>query len=230
MEELLIRFSDIIFDEIISTDSSYGVIWKGIYNSNPVAIKMVMIKKGIYYDFDSCKEKHGKYTRKYFEVDETKPFLHTHFLDHRPVSLHAFDNEVYTLNTFSKLNLAPKLYGYCIDNTHNNIHYGFIVMELLDGSVKDIIIHRSLSKPEKKIIIELINLMHHKYKCVHRDLKPSNIGIFLDANKQIIRCVLIDLQSALFKKEMENRSEFDELVGIDWELYKERYKMNIRNR
>ena len=29
---------------------------------------------------------------------------------------------------------------------------------------------------------------------------------------------------------MENRNEFDELVEIDWELYKERYKMNIRNR
>ena len=238
MDKFVINFSDINFDEIISIDSSFGIIWKGTYKNTQVAIKMVMLRKGNYYVFDKTDHDYKKHhkNKSYFEQDSSKPFLHTYFLDHKPVHFDTLENEVYSLNKFANLNLAPKLYGYCINNQPNNIFYGFIVMELLDGSVKDIIMERALTRPEKNIIYELIDIMHIKHKCVHRDLKPSNIGMFLDNNKQIIRCVLIDLQSAVFKKHLElkryqNRDkEFEELIEHDWFLYNSRYKANKKNR
>lgn len=232
-----INWSDIEFTDILSRASAYAIVWNGVYKGKKVAIKMVQLKTGIYWDKEnsicakgeSGKKISNKY-KKIFKSDDGIPFAHFEFMDHRPVSINRFENEAESLYKYgNKYKIAPKYYGQTIKEMDNGIHYGFLVMELMDCSMKDIIVKRDFTENEEKIIKKLINKMHRKYECVHRDLKPSNICGLLDSNGEVYKVKLIDFQSMASIGKI-GKSEFNSCVKNDWENYNYRKGVNIESR
>ena len=181
----------------------------------------------------------------YFEKNDHDPYRHKEFKHRRAISRYAFLNEVTELTHLGLLNLAPKVYGYYfsygaptfptisqilptsnqyIPESKSNltcvspIHYGFIVMEKVDGSVKDILRKRALDKSEEKIISEIINQIHQCYGSVHGDLQPSNIGIYLNKKGKIHKACFFDCQK-IKHKEKYTPEEFNKLIKKDWKMY-----------
>lgn len=101
------------------------------------------------------------------------------------MTLMAFKTEIDNLMFLAKEGFAPKLYGHIEKDG-----YGFIIMEKLDCSVKDILLKRLLSYNEKEIVKKMIEKLHTI--AVHSDLKPSNIGVKLDKNGKIERACVFD--------------------------------------
>ena len=110
-----------------------------------------------------------------------------------------FFKELDELINLGKLGIAPEVYSYGIHQS-SDIHYGFIVMEKVDCSLKDIYLVRELHHSESKIIDDLIHELHEKYEIIHGDLKPSNIGVFLDKNGKVISGCFFDCQKIKHKK------------------------------
>lgn len=230
-----IDFKKINFNEILSDDTIYSLIWKGSYNNNRCAIKMLMLRSGIYYDKDSNKYYDGNKnteidTRtgdKYFE-DSDVPFVHSQFKTHKAMHVAEFNNEINQLSYLSNYNMSPKFYGYCIINKHG-IDYGFIVMERMDCSVKQILLKRSLTNEEEYIIKKTIDSLHNDYQMVHGDLKPSNIGVYLNQYGLIEKCAFFDCQKVKNGKNY-NKHDFKKLVNKDWNKYHMHLEKNIKDR
>lgn len=110
------------------------------------------------------------------------------------MSLEAFFKEVDDQIRLRQLGLAPKVYGYGLNREHE-IHYGFIVMEKIDCSLKDVCLKRKqtplLSCHEKRVITQLIDDLH-QHEMIHGDLKPSNIGVTFGSNDQIKSACFFD--------------------------------------
>ena len=198
--------SDLIFDSILSSRSAYGLIWLGRYHQHSCVIKMVMLTSGIHYD-----KKHQTYQSQpprpssshsqtlsqsqlyqYFLHNDQKPFLHCEFKHRRAMTIKEFLTEVSSLAFLSRHNLGPKVYGYGLNRSHP-IHYGFIVMERVDCTLKDLLALRKLKEMEIKLILSTLEQFHQQYHLIHGDLKPTNIGLFLSPNGQLIqRVVFLD--------------------------------------
>ena len=162
---------NIKFTKIIHKTSGYGVIFSGIYkNTHKCAIKMVILTTGIHYDKDN-KNYIGNVN--ILNRNDKVPFYNKLFLCKRAVSEKNFKKELHNQILLNKF--CPKVYDYGKIN-HNNIHYGFIVMDLLDLNLREyIIINKYLKKKEYNNLKELIDKFHEKY--YHDDLKPANIGV-----------------------------------------------------
>ena len=71
------------------------------------------------------------------------------------------------------------------------MHYGFIVLEKMSLSVKDILLKRDLASTELEYIKSKIAKLHSQ-GIIHGDLKPSNIGANLDGSGQIKLIRILD--------------------------------------
>jgi len=200
-------------DEIISNDTVYSIVWGGKYENKKCVLKMIVI--------DS-----GKTKKKYFEKNGEKPFLHKEFKDKKSLTPREFKHEVEAYLKFSKLGIGPEIYDYGIHKDYE-VHYGIIVMERLDCSIKQLLIKRELTRHEHDIVDKLIDKLHHKYDMVHGDMKPSNIGVYLNDKGEIKECYFFDCQKVKYKKNYDSDS-FKRLIYHDDVVYRDHY-INNRN-
>lgn len=206
---------NIQFKKILSNETTYGLIWEGSYNQNPCIIKMVLLSSGKCYN-----EKN----KKYFEQNDKPPFLHKEFKSLKPMDVKKFEYEVKQIKHLSKFNLAPKIYSTSVCDDNSDIHYGFIVMEKMDNSLKQVLLKRSLGSKEKYIIEKIINTLHHK-GIVHGDMKPSNIGVDVDSKGYIRRAVFFDCAKVKHKKNY-NSNLFEKWTKRDWDVFKKHCDKN----
>lgn len=184
----------ITFDEIISDNTHYGIIWSGTYDQKSCVIKMVILDTGVHYNKrdDRYYDGNKKISKtKYFNEDDKKPYLHTYYRKRKAMMLSKFKHEVSMIDKMSKLKLAPQLFHHSINRDSYRTHYGFIVMERMTQTIKNILLKRNLKSFELTYIESKIDSMHKKH-IKHGDLKPSNIGVHLDDSGYIIKIRMID--------------------------------------
>ena len=174
------NFDNIKFIKILSKSSQYGIIWLGTYINTPCIIKMIRIESSV------------KPNSSIFKKNDNIPYLHKEFKNRKQMTHEKFNYEVSQLKLLSELKLAPALFDSWICEKLFSIKYGFIIMEKMDCSVKDILLKRNLKKEEQYLIDDLIDTAHHKFKIFHGDMKPSNIGVYLDSRGYIKKCVFLD--------------------------------------
>ena len=207
----------ILFNTILNDTGIYGIIWDGMIDDKPCAIKMVSLTSG-----EKFKENPIKYKN-----NMVKPFLHDAFLNHKSMTKDAFLYEANQLLNLSKIGLAPNVNGFWICDSLHNIHYGFIVMDKMDSSLKSIISKRSLSEKETNIVETLINETHTK-GIIHGDLKPSNIGVLLNPDQEIIKCLMLDTQKIKYRDSLST-DKFKSLINRDWHNYRKHFIQNTQN-
>lgn len=219
------RKLDLKFIDVLSRKSAYGIIWNGLLNNTKrCAIKVVAIKTGYHFDKDSQSHKDGNnqviHDLSVFDQIGPIPYIHHDYKHRRAMSKLDFINEAKKMITMSKLNLAPKVYGYGICKKYD-IHYGIIVMELLDGCVKDILLKRDLRSSEMKTIKKTVSKMHEKYMISHGDMKPSNLGIYTNSSGKIKECLILDCHKVQFHKNYNS-----ELALRDWDVFHKHVILN----
>lgn len=199
--------SQITFGELLDNTGVYGVVWNATLNNNPVAVKIISLTSNI--SSHSSEDEFGS------------PQLSPEFFkNHKKMTLEAFLREANHLLNLSNLNLSPLVRGYWIYNNQ----YGFIVMNKMNSSLKNILIKRNLNMNESYIIKSFINRMHNK-GIIHGDLKPSNIGVSLNSKGKIVGCKVFDAQKV---RQIEDTSteEFKRFVNRDREMYHRHYEQN----
>ena len=222
---------NVTFDKIISNDTVYSLVWSGSYEEKSVVIKVVILTSGVHYDINKNVYKNGYKTiskdeaLKHFKYNKYIYDRHE-FKNKKAMTHEAFMHEVYAIKKLAKYKLAPTVHKYEICK-NSNIHYGFLVMDRADCSLKDIILKRNLHRSEKKIVKNMIHKMHNNYDIVHGDLKPSNIGVYLSCNK-IKSCVVFDCQKIKYKKDY--KYEFKSRIDRDLANYKKHVKKNKKDR
>ena len=230
--------NDITFNRVISDQSVYGIIWSGRYKKESCVIKMVSLTSGVHYDLEKKVYRDGQ-DNKLRDVpliymnhrSETLrvPFLHHLFRERASMTRENFFDECQKMTKMSDLGLAPKVYGYGVCDQLYPIHYGFLIMERMDSSVKDVILKRDLTKDDLKVIFKVIDRMHNKCGIVHGDMKPSNIGVNLDREGRIIKCLLFDCQKVKFKTNL-TESKFAKRVKRDHSTFHSHVASNTQQR
>jgi hypothetical protein len=214
-------FDRIQFGEILSHDTAYGIIWNGTFDQKTVVIKMIMLTSGIHYDKDKDRYFDGKGrhlstedAEVHMSHDDPKPWYHTLFKRRRSMTPDAFLTEVDNMLYLNRYQLSPQVFCYGIfDQTRNHLHYGFIVMEKLDCTIKNIFLRRGLTEVEMALVKEAINQLHCSANVVHLDMKPSNIGCNLKDNL-ITQVKFIDLQKMKYQHKSDP-TEFTKLIERD---------------
>lgn len=184
------------FDRILNQSGVYGTIWAGRYQNRDCGIKVVQLT--------------GSGSRRY-QRDLKLKGIDWNSDSHKSMDPEAFIQEAENLQRLAELKLAPAVYEVSVQSEKKQ-WYGIIVMERLDGSIKDILIQRSLYTAEAKIATRLIKKLHRDHNIIHGDLKPSNVGIILDANDRIVKCLFLDCQKVRFdlrSDELARRKERD---------------------
>ena len=204
------------FKKILSTTSHYGIIWKGIYKDKDCVVKMVILTSGLHYEKNS-KDK----GEKFFDHDNESPFLHSLFRERKAMIREKFDHEVRMIRKLNRVNLSPNLFHSFIIDTYE-AHYGFIIMEELETTVKAILLQRDLTSKEDEKIERLIGKLHER-GLYHGDLKPSNIGVNLNKRGQIEYLKLLDCAKV---NEIQSR---DDIKG-DLETFHKHVRKNIQER
>lgn len=221
----------LVFLDVISRRTAYGLIWVGKLKETPCVVKMIMLTTGYHYD-KTAQEYRAPNGNKideneanqYFGHNDHKPFYHIDFRHRRSMTPDAFFKEVDELMNLGRLGIAPKVYA-CGLNHAFNIHYGFVVMEKVDCSLKDIYLHRDLHHDEHKIIKSLINDLHEKHGIIHGDLKPSNIGVYIGSNSRIVRACFFDCQKIKHRKDC-TPEQFTKLAEREAENYRKHIILN----
>jgi len=222
----------LVFHDVLSRRTAYGLIWTGLYqNTYKCVIKMIMLTSGIHYDKNQKKYRSSdeksiseKEIEPYFNHNDKKPFYHKDFRHRRSMTQKDFLREVDNYVSLGRVGLAPIVYGYGINESHE-IHYGFIFMERVDCSLKDIFLHRDLHHSETKLITNLIDELHHKHGIIHGDLKPSNIGVYLNDKSIIQKACFFDCQKLRSKTEM-NTNDFNRSATREADNFKRHITKN----
>lgn len=211
--------------------SRHGLIFVAKFNNKKRIVKMMILtskkhpnKNKYYYGKRHLKNLKDK---NYF-ANSSNPFKHMHKyklhnFKFKPVPFDEFIKEAYELDYFDSIDIGPKYDGYDILN--KKVRYGFLVMDKVDTSVKNILLKRDLSKKETNKIYKFINKMHYKYNITHGDLKPSNIGVFLDKHGKIDKCVTYDCKKARHYNKMRSKYSKMELRHYDRHV-----KKNLKER
>lgn len=228
-------FNKLRFNNLLSKDTVYSLIWEGYYGNKICAIKMVILKSGLYYDvvnkkyIDGNKNREVDYAtvKRYFH-DEDIPFVHSNFKERKAMSIESFNHEIKQLTHLAKIGLGPQLYGHCIIN-RQGIQYGFIIMDRVDCSVKQIILNRNLTYDEENIIKRTISKLHNEHAVIHGDLKPSNIGTYLNKHGYINKCVFLDCQKVKLCDKYDSQS-LQKMIESDLKKYETHIKKNIDER
>jgi RIO-like serine/threonine protein kinase len=186
---------------------------------------MIMLTTGIHFDKTTQEYRRpdgvkmtNSAAERFFNHNDEKPFLHTDFRHRRSMTPEAFSKEIDELVGLGTLGIAPKVYGYGVNRFHQ-IHYGFIVMERVDCSLKDIYLKRGLHHEEDLILQQLIDCLHNKHGLIHGDLKPSNIGVYLDTNGRIINACFFDCQK-IKHKDGYTQEQFMKMAAHEAKNYK----------
>lgn len=186
------------FKRILSDTTHYGIIWSGKWEKRTdCVIKVVLLNSGVHYDRESEEYISGSDKRparngvRKFSKDGEIPYLHTDYARKKAMSVEKFRKEVYMLKEVNALKLAPKLFHHWMDQTSYKAHYGFIVMERMTCTVKDILLERDLSKSEMRRIKSKIAKLHDN-GIKHGDMKPSNVGVHLTSSGSIRHIRIID--------------------------------------
>jgi len=195
------------FGRIISNDTVYGVVWSGIFENVRCVIKIVKL----------IDEKNNF---KYYEVNNMEE-INKEFNNKKSMNILKFNNEVNASKRLSDLKLAPKFY---LAGMIKNSEYGFIINKRLNCSIKDILLKRSLNSFEKEKVKNLIDKLHTS-GISHGDMKPSNIGIYLDSNNQILKCLFFDLCKIKYNSD-HSTSDFSNFIERDLKTYKDHYDRN----
>lgn len=221
---------DIYIDGIISDTSTYGIIWKALYQGKNCALKIVILDTGIHKRKDKNYYNNNKRLNKstavkYF-TGGTIPFEHKRYKNMKTLKYNKFLNEVDKFQILSNLNLSPQIYSSGIIKNYD-IHYGYILMEKADCTLKDIIHKRDIKNYEFKIINENINKLH-SLRYIHGDFKPSNIGVYLNTNQEIYKCQLLDCAKVKHYQNINNK-KFNYYVFKEWKRYYHHVDKNIKS-
>lgn len=209
--------NNVVFKSILTNKTQYGLIWTGNYNGEDCVIKMIMLATGVTDN------------RKYFRKDDSKPFYHTAFTDKKSMTINNFMHEVKAAQYLGQLGLAPTFYTYHISDDLYPIHYGFIVTQRVDCSIKDILLKRNLTNNELRMIDDFRSKMHNKYGIIHADFKPSNTGVFLDEKGQIKKIYVFDCQKIKYIKQLSS-SDAKYYIKKDIAHFKMHTDKNIKER
>lgn len=222
------KSNQFILQDLISSESVYSLVWSVQYQGHICALKTVILDSG-------CHRLKNKYylgsksislaqAEKYFEKLDV-PWNNRLYLDKKGLSEHKFQQEVENLKKLANLNLVPKIYDFGIYK-NGNVHFGYIIMDKLDTTVKKILLNRNLTATEDKKISKLITKLHSN-SYLHHDLKPSNIGVYLE-NDEIKSCLFLDCQKVEFLP--ENDHDLNSGIQIDLTHYQKHVKKNIKER
>jgi serine/threonine protein kinase len=196
-------------NKIISNNSVYGVVWSGKYRQKNCVLKLVVLSS-------------GRTDAKYFRENDKPPFLHSEFTDKKTMSVENFMYEAQAYSTLADLGLAPTVYNVKVIRKYP-IHYGQIISERLDCSVKDILLTRRLKSFEKRKIKCIIRKLHES-GIAHGDMKPSNIGVYLE-DGFIDKCYFFDCQKVRYSHHYD-KEIFAVFIQRDLANYKKHYLMN----
>ena len=216
----MIPFANIELMDIISENSVYGVIWKAKYNEIICAVKMLVLTSGIHYKNQWLNGDMQPIDKSAIIVP-LNGFKLERYYKRQPISRPNFIQEAESLDMMCKMGLGPKYYGYSMYQ-QNGFVIGFIVMELVSGSLANVILNRQLTKTEHKMVDKTIDHMHRIV--VHRDLKPENIGVHLDQNGYITKVVILDCNRMQTKADL-CKSEFKQLRKQDLSRFKLRCQL-----
>lgn len=205
---------EVCFEKIISDDTVYAIVWEGKYNNLPCVIKMIKLNTGICNPQD-----------KIFTYSNEEPYRHKDFKNKKEMSIDEFNHELNQLKHLYKYKLSPKVFKSFICNKYE-VHYGFIVMEKYDCSLKQIFKKRAIKHEEEKIIYKMISKLHEN-KIVHRDMKPSNIGVNLNDEGKIIESCFFDCSKVKHKSTHESK-KFKYLIKRDWDTYFRHKEQNMQ--
>jgi len=99
-----------------------------------------------------------------------------------------FLKEVQVMKRFSELNIGVHLKGYCFIENQRKIKYGVIIMEKVDGVLKDLFKQEQFSTEKLDRIgqefIQIIQIMQKEH-ISHNDLHFGNIGYTKDSSGHI---------------------------------------------
>ncbi|AYV76393.1 MAG: protein kinase [Terrestrivirus sp.] len=220
-------YNKVKFNKIISTNTVHGIIWDGEYNGRLCIIKIVSISQN-----DKRVNASDEFTLIDDNYHEENTNYNDFFMDKKQMDYDTFMVEAKGLTGLSKVKMGPDFFGYYTqgftgtgdDNTKSL--YGFLIMEKIDCSVKQILIERSTNHEENKFIDNAIRKLHNEYGIVHGDLKPSNIGIILNNNGTVKKCVFFDCPKIKYQKDYEKK-EFNKLKEKDIKNYKKHVIKNL---
>ena len=147
---------------------------------------MVILTSGLHYKNSS------KSNQKFFLHDNRVPYLHSQFHNRKALSNDKFDREVDMIKKLSKIQLGPTLYASWKNKSDYPMHYGFIVMEYFEDTVKGVLSNRDLTDLEMERIKVAIHKLHQHGIC-HGDLRPSNIGVNFGSEGFIEEVRFLDL-------------------------------------
>lgn len=205
----------LIFHDILCNQTTYGLIWNGTYKNKKCVVKMVKL------------ELPWGFTTKVLANDD-KPFYHSEFTNKKSMTMESFLHEAKSLKHLSYLGLSPEFYKYVICDNFP-IQYGFIIMQKVDSTVKDIILYRDLTKTELDLINKFRSEMHNKYRIIHGDFKPSNLGVFLDEDRHIKSLHVFDCQKIKYVDELST-SDAKRYIKKDGKHFDLHVKKNKKER
>lgn len=198
----VIDIKQAIFEDVISSKSAYGLVWKGQWNRQPAVLKIVTLTDGIHYNrkteeyFDGTaplgKSVPSNYTHGH------RPFYHSRFRHRQGMTPEDFLKEV--SNQKMAEEFSPKIYAYGkLSHKLNGITYAVIAMEPLQMTLKQLIETRENNHKERMSSTEIAMLekflkdFHKKF--VHGDLQASNVAVNIDRHHKIKRYCLLDFYS-----------------------------------
>ena len=222
------KFSDLLFKEILSQGSVHGIVWSGEYHQKICAIKMVILTKIPTISLNSSLFLKMNQNPNQFLEDPYLPYLHALFQQKKLMSPQDLVYEGESLAHMFKCGISPRYYG-SFQEIIEGILYGFIVMDRTDCSLKDILIKRELNATEENIIKNMINELHLKHGLIHGDLKPSNIGIYLNNDNTIKKSCFFDCAKIKYQEKVTAK-KFNDLIEYDWYVYRKHVMKNSNER
>lgn len=226
----MINLNDIKFIKVLSDKSVFGIVWKAIYKKQLCAVKVLILKSGVHYNtrqrhFVSPKiHKISAHKIPSHKIPKTEYLLDKYY-QRKAVTAVAFKKEIDSLTRAHKFGYGVKYHGYSLHqvNLDDNLHIisGFIVMDLTDGDLSDVIRKRPLTRTEEILVNVTINRMHQR--SVHGDLKPANIGIYYDQFRQLNKIVIFDCDKMINREDI-SVDEFKKLRQNDNQKYTTRYQ------
>jgi hypothetical protein len=95
-----------------------------------------------------------------------------------------FENEVKVGKAFSKVGIGPTIYASCIATLSDDLKFGIIIMEKLDGNVQDLIDMNPIPISQHDFSTKLWHILYtmKRNNMSHYDLKLINIGYKVQPN------------------------------------------------
>lgn len=182
-------------DKVLSDKSYFGVVYRAQLKQQAplavavkhVAVKQVLLCSGLHYDRLGKQYVAGGKT---WCSTHARRALDPKFHKRRCMPVERFTRECAKMHQLWTLGLAPQVLGYWTERS-GPAHYGFLVMQLCDGTVKDVIAKRPLDAAEDALVLEVISRFHG-LGYAHGDLKPSNVGVLLGADGRVTSALIID--------------------------------------